>query len=378
VRRFRWELAAVLSVAASCAVAQPAASSADAHRHTEGPELMARHQQFVQEGEAKLAAGDASGAQQAFEAATQIVHAADVELGLVRSYMQAGDYRRALSFSAHAAGAHRELPSGMALYAWLLYVGGQQAVAMRMLDDWIARAPDDIALRQAKTQLATPTPRAEGVLALPPWRMAPNDGSGQVPANASVTGSAVLGGDGRSALAAAAATDGAHRVWVRNGMGRSTAAHVAQRFDDLGLVLLELENALVTPAQLSTSPAAPFAGSPSYMVEFVTSDVAGPAWPLLRQGFFGRSSGPSLPPPLGIDAPRGARGGPVFDRSGRLAGVAVSSADGVDRLMPMASIHQQVPAFGIGDRPDSTAAPMTIDAMYETALRLALQVAVER
>jgi len=107
VRRFRWELAAVLSVAASCAVAQPAASSADAHRHTEGPELMARHQQFVQEGEAKLAAGDASGAQQAFEAATQIVHAADVELGLVRSYMQAGDYRRALSFSAHAAGAHR-------------------------------------------------------------------------------------------------------------------------------------------------------------------------------------------------------------------------------------------------------------------------------
>ncbi len=52
--------------------------------------------------------------------------------------MQAGEYRRALSFGAHAAGAHRDFPAATALYAWLLYVGGQDAFAARRLDAALA------------------------------------------------------------------------------------------------------------------------------------------------------------------------------------------------------------------------------------------------
>ena len=58
------------------------------------------------EGEQRLAAGDAAGAEAAFDRAAGAAHDHDVEISLVRAYMQAGDYRRALAFAAHAAGAH--------------------------------------------------------------------------------------------------------------------------------------------------------------------------------------------------------------------------------------------------------------------------------
>ena len=59
-----------------------------------------------------------------------MLHAPDTEAAQVRAHMQAGDYRRALAFGAHAASAHRrDWPAGTALYAWLLQAGGQAAAA---------------------------------------------------------------------------------------------------------------------------------------------------------------------------------------------------------------------------------------------------------
>ncbi|MCX8507747.1 MAG: HutD family protein, partial [Rhodobacteraceae bacterium] len=45
-----------------------------------------------------------------------IRHEAVAEWGLVRSWMQAGEYRRALAFSAHAAGAHVDVIEGAGLH----------------------------------------------------------------------------------------------------------------------------------------------------------------------------------------------------------------------------------------------------------------------
>ena len=53
------------------------------------------------------------------------MHAADTEIALVRGHMQAGDYRRALAFGAHTAGAHLDVVGGSLLYVWLLHAGGQ-------------------------------------------------------------------------------------------------------------------------------------------------------------------------------------------------------------------------------------------------------------
>ena len=72
---------------------------------------------LLAEGEMHLAVGDVEEAQAAFDRAASLRHGADIEVSLVRTYMQAGEYRRALAFGAHAAGAHTDFPAATALYA---------------------------------------------------------------------------------------------------------------------------------------------------------------------------------------------------------------------------------------------------------------------
>ena len=370
--------ATLLGVAATAAWAQAPQWSLEAQRRLSGGSAdsialeLARRTALIEEGEARLAAGDTDAAQQAFDNAALIVHAADIELGLVRTYMQVGEYRRALTFGSHAAGAHREFPGGMALYAWLLHVGGQERAAARMLDEAIARAPADPALLQAKLALSSPEPRIEGVLMAPPLRLAPYAASAAVSAGAHVVSNAVLMGDGRHVLAPASAALDGRRLWVRNGLGRTSSATLLQRLDD-GLALLQLDEPLDPPLAVTLVPTAPFAGSPSYALAFTATDHARPAWPMLRQGFFARTIEVEVLPPLGIDLPHGPRGGPVFDRTGRLAGVAVSAADGGDRLVPASKFAHLY--AGTSSTPPRTAgaAPISVDALYESALRSALQ-----
>ena len=323
-------------------------------------------------------AGNAAGAQQAFEAAAGMVHAADAELGLVRAYMQAGAYRQALSFAAHAAGAHREVPGGMALYAWLLTIGGQQTVALRILDEWIDRLPDDATLIEARAQLATSAPRAGARLLASPWRTAPQDGALPIPFGTTVRATGVLSNDARQAWVPASALEGAQRVWVRNGLGQCVSATVAQIDVELEVALLELGEGLPAPHRLAWSPAAPSAGGPSYLVEFVESDNAQPAWPLLRQGFFARYPDPLKPRRLGIEVPPGRHGGPVLDRLGQFAGIAIQASDGSAQLLPSALIAQRWPRLAAGEPPSAPDTPVAPVAMFEAALTRVLQVLVLR
>lgn len=362
---------------------------------------------LVSRGESHLAASDTPAAQRAFDDAALIRHAAEAELGLVRTYMQAGDYRQALAFAAHAAGAHREFPGGVALYAWLLKMGGQDAAALHFLGEALARAPTDAALLAARSALASSTLPNAGVLMQTPLRLAPYDGSALVPDGAQVAGSGVLLNGGRTALAPAAApglrTSPSQRVWVRNGLGQCSAATLLRPVADTGLVLLQLDRALPLPTEVSVglqaAPRAPFAGSPSYLVAYgAAGPPAGavPAWPLLTQGFFGRSANGADAPnarPINIDLTPETRGGPVFDALGRLAGVAVVAPDGLaSQMVPVAAfgelvgVVQELPVLAPVKAPvvapavspaSPPAAPMPVDLLYERALRVALQIMVE-
>lgn len=253
-----------------------------------GPSVNERHQ-LLDAGERLLSLGDAQAARQAFERAAMMLHAPDTEAALVRTHMQAGEYRQALAFGAHAAGAHRrEWPAGTALYAWLLQIGGQGVVAQHMLNDALALAPDDAALLAARAQLARPWPQPSGPLLAPPLQVAPYAVGAAVPTGARVVGSALLMASGTAALAPVdllrAGTLQRDRVWLRNGLGDTVVANVVQCDEALGLVLLRLAAPL--PA-VALTPVAhdPFAGAPASMVEFGTGDSAA-TWPLLRQGFF--------------------------------------------------------------------------------------------
>jgi hypothetical protein len=68
-------------------------------------------------GEKALAGLDIERAYQYFERASLMQHAADAEMGLVRTAMQQGAYRRALAFAAHVAGAHLDSPKPAPLRA---------------------------------------------------------------------------------------------------------------------------------------------------------------------------------------------------------------------------------------------------------------------
>jgi hypothetical protein len=319
-------------------------------------------------GEAALVQGDAAAAQEAFQRAALMAHAADTECSIVRAHMQAGEYRRALAFGAHAAYAHRDYPGGAALYAWLLHAGGQGAYAQRKLDEAAAFAPDDAALRAAREQLARPWPQPSAALLARPLRIAPY-AHGPQPTAARCAGSALLIDEGRAALVPLDLLAGRERLWLRNGLGRTVSARVGERIEALGLARLRLDAPLPAALLLRAAPREPFAGSAGSMVEYAPSADGAAAWPLLRHGFIGRR-GADDSRRLGLDAPPGPRGGPLFDAAGRLAGVALPGRGTPERWLPVAALPLALP-------PHDAALPLALDAVYELGLLAALQVLID-
>ncbi len=346
---------------------------------------------LLDEAEHQLATGRAEAALETLERAALTRHDADTELRIVRAHMALGQYRRALTFAAHTAGAHREQRAGVALYAWLLHIGGQEVVARRLLTDALRDAPGDALLAYTGDQMASAWPLAGQPLRQLPWQAAPAvfgaTEEDVAPAGAAVVGSAMLLNHGRQAVLAQAPAGGqlaAHhdtRTWLRNGLGRTVAVIGKRPLRVPGLQLLELRERLASPGWL-TAAREPFAGSPGLMVEYAPDVLGHAAWPVLRQGFFVGLVGTRTPRPLGLDAPRGPRGGPVFNASGRLVGVAGGSAKG-DLLIGLSQLRELLDADAL---PEATAVPDTPSAQggvglnsnpelaYEVALRGALQV----
>lgn len=336
---------------------------------TPSPERLREREALLSQGEAALAALDTDRAQALFDRAALILHAADTEMGLVRCYMQAGSYRRALAFGAHTAGAHLDVIGGTALYAWLLHAGGQRAVAGQMLARANERAPLQPLLQSVSAQLGKPWPLAQPELLLPPIRLAPY---AQPLGRAAVVATGTVVSGGRSVLASVAALRPGARYWARNGLGHTVALRVAQRWDRLGLAELAPASPLPDP-ELLAAERAPFPGSVAQAVEFAPDEAGRPAWPLLTTGFVGAPLDAHGWRRLGVGLPaRGLRGGPVLDARGRLAGIALPGPDG-DRLLGVTRLPQG--RFAPAAAPASAAAPSTagVDVVYEQALRSAVQ-----
>ncbi|MDY0745440.1 hypothetical protein SNE35_13050 [Paucibacter sp. R3-3] len=323
---------------------------------------------FLARGEAELQRGENTAALDDFERASMMRHEADAEIGVIRAAMQDGQYRRALAFVAHTAGVHLDHVDAGALYAWLLYVGGQQELARRTLAHWQERAPDDAMLAEVARAFAQDIPAVGGVLLQSPHRYAPWAVGDRPPADARFASNGVLIGDGSLALAPAVDGD---TVWVRNGLGQASAATVDRSDAALqaaGLVLLRLQTPLGTGAAVSAARE-PFAGGPGFALQF--SPGTEPGWPILSQGFLGAQAGPLRR--LGFALAGSSRGAPVLDRQGRLAGIVVSAPAGSDPLwLPLARWP------GAPAAPEDAAPPqkslMSPDQAYELGMRLALQV----
>lgn len=343
---------------------------------------------MLKKGEAALARFDVTSALDAFERAALIVHAADSEIALVRAYMQAGDYRRALAFGAHTAGAHLDEVGGSLLYAWLLHAGGQPAIAQRLLADAQTRMPDNPLVQAVQRQLRSGMPVASGLLLALPTRLAPYGSMKGLPASARVVGSAVLLHGGTKALLPWSLLPASGHVWLRNGLGQLVPARIEQKISALGVALVRLQGRLpYAPEQLVAASDA-FPGSPGFAVEYATSAHAAPAWPVLRTGFLGGFSGTNGERLLGVDLPSGPRGGPVFGADGQLIGLALARrvAQGGDRLVTASQLRKALgasfsaappqaamPGVSAGTRPRAS-----VDQVYESSLKTSLQVIASR
>jgi hypothetical protein len=330
-------------------------------------------------GERALAEGNADAASALFEQAGFIKHAADAELGLIRSFMQQGEYRRALAFAAHTAGAHPDVAAGSALYAWLLHLGGQARIAAMVVDRARARLPDDQLLIDTQSLLVSDRLRPVTALLEPPARFAPfSPASSALPAAARVRGSGVLVEGGRRVLTAASAVASAERVWVRNGRGQVGSVRVTRIEAALGLAVLDLAEPISVSTPMPTGRD-PFPGSPGYLVEYPQAAGAEPAWPQLRIGFLGAAAAETGIYALGIEAPAGPGGGPVFGNSGQWIGLAVARGGKPDTLV-LASQLRRLLSDVVPDtraQPGTTSATAAADEVYERALPIAVEVIAE-
>ncbi len=347
------------------------------------PELLQERADLLKTGEAALATLQLEAALLAFERAANILHAADTEIALVRTYMQYGQYRRALAAGAHTAGAHLDVVGGSALYAWLLHMGAQTAVAQRLLTEAQTRVPGNNSIELVRRQLTGGVPLATGDLLNPPTRLAPYGMTRGVAATARVKGSALLLPGGTEALVLQSLLPSQTKrakIWLRNGLGVLTEGTVVKRLPGTGLVLIRLSKVLPVPDDFWMADKEPFPGSPGYAVEYVAhrnvvKDSA-PAWPVLRLGFLGGMKTPTGSDHLlGIDMPAGPRGGPVFGATGQLIGVALHGKPGeADQLVTVARLQRALgrPLGAVipGSAPTSSSA----DRIYENSLKISLQV----
>ena len=179
---------------------------------------------------------------------------------------------------------------------------------------------------------------------------------------------------GRFALAPSGSLGAGRRLWVRNGMGRTSAAAVDRTFPETGLALLMLQQPLPGPAQPAVAPRDPFAGSPGFVVEHAASADATPQWPLLHAGFFAAGAAGTTRP-IGIETSAGSAGAAVFDAGGRWAGITLPGSGWVALSQLRGLLGDLLPAPLAGDA--AMPARVGADEVYERSLSVVLQVLVE-
>jgi hypothetical protein len=338
--------------------------------------------------EAALARGDAALALRLYEAESEREHASDIEQGIVRCLMQAGETRRALAFAAHTAGAHGREVGGSVLYAWLLSLTGQTPHALKVLEEASARGPDEVGVDLVglvRQQLLSEQGAADPRLLAWPHRLAPHAWSANPasapPAHVRVVAGGLLLDNGRQALVPAAAASDDEPLWLRNGLGQAALVGPARQPLTSELTLLTLAAPMHAPRSVPWVGRDAFPGSPLLVCDYALRDVAAEsrsaAWPRLRQGFLGTPTAADQAWPLGLTLAGRQAGGPVFDLGGRVIGVSATemrAGTWHSQLVPTSRFRG---ALGPADAPAAAsthaAARMRFDEIHEMAMGFTLE-----
>jgi hypothetical protein len=100
-----------------------------------------------------LERGDSAGALAMYEQLANQTVSGQVELGLIRAAIQAGEFRKAVAFADHLTVDHRDVVEGLALGAFLQDRIGRTEVALKQLDGLQAREPNHFSPVAARVEI---------------------------------------------------------------------------------------------------------------------------------------------------------------------------------------------------------------------------------
>ena len=280
-----------------------------------------------------LASGDAATAVTMYEALTQQGESLEVELGLVRAALQAGEFRKAMSWATLTAGEHTESSDAVALLAWLQDRVGHTEQALATLRQLRADRPDDAVAIAALTNVlldrggnASSTEKAASLS----W---PRPTFEQFPVSTHrvlAAGNGIIVDGGQRVLTySAVLPKEATAIYVRNGLGKLRRAERTAGDQKGELVRLRLTETYPSAWALPQDQVVAPEGA-RFCFAFGYSTPRNPAgsYPAVSPGLvFRADAGTGGLMQVTSALGSGHIGSPIFDPRGRLLGLSVGTGE---------------------------------------------------
>jgi len=319
-----------------------------------------------------LTEGTVNEARDRLEQAASRYHSVEVELALVQTLMQAGEYRHSLSAAAHVQAEHRDNPDTSIFYAWLLALSGQYKPAQDLLVDTAAQYPQWNTLNALRKQLET---RKLNAAVFKSTNMELHPYSPKLIGYKLVQGGILLNG-GRY-IVTPINHSSVNMFTVRNGLGNIYHAKQVSDFKDTQLMLLELIAAL--PETSETKLGGIRSGLPTHLIGYAPSPLTSSSWPLLYTSISGIANTekqnafivnfPIQSPPL-------MSGAGAYNPAGELAGITSNQNGQV--IIPLTRVVEflKLPAVA-PDKNSALTGARSPAEIYEAALANCVQLLVE-
>ena len=110
------------------------------------PNLILRAQSAIDNGQPQQAT-------EWYDKAAAMGESPEAEIGLVRAYLQAGEFRKAIAFGNLVAAEHPDMTDTAALLAYIEDLEGQTTPALAKLTEELKKHPDDVALNAAEAEI---------------------------------------------------------------------------------------------------------------------------------------------------------------------------------------------------------------------------------
>jgi hypothetical protein len=307
-----------------------------------------------------LMTGDILHASNTLDEAASNFHSEKLELAMVQTLMQAGEYRQAISRAAHVQAEHQNFSDATLFYAWLLVLGGQTQPAKKLLSATIKKhATSDLMALLAqvnKGQFNSSAFKPENIH-LGPVKDIKSLINGKFLSSGIII-------DAEHVLTSRASLAKNTHFLMYNGLGMIFKAHIDNTFTDKYLARLILESPLSKPNSKGIVGKTPFPGTPIYTLSFPHS--MNPNWPLLNVDILGSpvNGRENLYSLNGQNLDYGAG---IYNLSGSLIGVVVN--DGTATRKVSVLVNESIKNVIKRNYPPKVPA----DQIYEKALQTHVQ-----